>query len=165
MAIARTPAFLLSVHRELLEGRWRGQSGRAPRRLERSAKRLARSRLQRQFLRVHALGDRIDTLSTPERHELRKEGKALRYAIAFFDPLFSARKVQPMAAAIRRLQNELGHLNDASESALLAQFAPEAEFAPILEQLTNEFHQRLEEGWPRALKRWNAFDAVRPFWR
>lgn len=58
----------------------------------------------------------LRTMTDEERHELRIEGKKLRYAADFFDPLFAGKAVRKrkrdFSRAMGKLQDALGRLND-----------------------------------------------------
>lgn len=67
----------------------------------------------------------------PALHELRIECKKLRYASEFLAPLFPGRAPARFARRLSRLQDRLGHLNDAATAehlcaALLARMGAEA---------------------------------------
>ncbi len=74
---------------------------------------LARRRLRRRYRRVLRDGRRIDTASTDsDLHRLRIQGKKLRYLLEFFASLFAADDVEALVAQLKRLQDNLGALND-----------------------------------------------------
>ena len=51
-------------------------------------------------------------LSADERHRLRIALKKLRYATEFFEALYPKKHTKPYLAALKDLQDGLGHLND-----------------------------------------------------
>src|SRR5690606_30816838 len=58
-------------------------------------------------------GAEIDEHTPDEQiHELRIEGKKLRYLLDFFSELFAAEQVKPQLKALKRLQTILGDFND-----------------------------------------------------
>ena len=60
-------------------------------------------------------GSAIDDDSPDEAlHDLRKRGKELRYLLELFGSLFPADVVKPMVAALKDLQDVLGHFQDRS---------------------------------------------------
>src|SRR3546814_7914325 len=54
-------------------------------------------------------------LPTAERHQLRIAVKKLRYTTEFFRGLYPPKRSKGYLAALRDLQESLGHLNDRSE--------------------------------------------------
>lgn len=109
-------------------------------------------------------------LAPEQRHELRKELKKLRYAVDYFGPLWPAKRSAPYLKALKKLQKVFGHLNDAAmaERILAAPDAPRAD-DPAAQRaagrLLGRLEARAEADWKRAQALWNAFDAVKPFWR
>ncbi|WP_051453030.1 CYTH and CHAD domain-containing protein [Dechloromonas agitata] len=64
------------------------------------------ARKARQFAKNHA------DLSSAERHKMRIAFKKLRYTLEFLAPLAPPAKLRPYLAALARLQDELGQIND-----------------------------------------------------
>jgi len=64
------------------------------------------ARKARQFAKNHA------DLSSAERHTMRIAFKKLRYTLEFLAPLATPAKLRPYLAALARLQDELGQIND-----------------------------------------------------
>lgn len=59
-------------------------------------------------------------------HELRIEGKRLRYVLAFFQSLFPPKELRPLLRELKRLQDTLGDFNDLHVQQLaLRRFADE----------------------------------------
>lgn len=79
--------------------------------------------LDRRRKRVKREGERLAKLDDHGRHQVRIEGKKLRYAAEFFHGLWPGRKARgrykAFVAAIEALQEELGALNDAAHGAAL----------------------------------------------
>lgn len=75
-----------------------------------------------------ALGDRLSTLEDAERHELRKKLKKIRYLVEF---ITKTDGLKEFSSRLKKLQEELGFLNDIS---VLAGWNP-----PIPESLGAEF--------------------------
>ncbi len=65
-----------------------------------------RARSARRLARQHA------SLNSLERHRMRICFKKLRYALEFFSPLISTKRLAPYLAALSQLQDELGLIND-----------------------------------------------------
>ncbi|MDP1674824.1 MAG: CHAD domain-containing protein [Burkholderiales bacterium] len=73
--------------------------------------------------RVLKRGRRIDRRSSTELHRLRIAVKQLRYAIEFFNGLFASRRMTTLRERLARLQDILGHINDAASVAPLLESA------------------------------------------
>jgi CHAD domain-containing protein len=88
----------------------------------RPVERVAEERIRRAHRRVLKKGKAIDDDSPPRRlHRLRIECKKLRYLLEFFAGLYPADKIRPLIGALKKLQTNLGDLNDyAVEQAVLA---------------------------------------------
>ncbi len=81
-------------------------------------------RLYRDILRDGAL----ITAASPDEalHDIRKEGKKLRYLLQFFDRLYPQSTTRPLAKTLRNLQNILGDFQDYHvQSVALRGFADE----------------------------------------
>jgi CHAD domain-containing protein len=57
-------------------------------------------------------GRHFSTLASEERHEVRKSLKKLRYAVEFFQNLYSGKRLKQYLKRLEALQEDLGHLND-----------------------------------------------------
>jgi CHAD domain-containing protein len=75
---------------------------------------LAGQRIVKVYRRMVKMGRRIDDSSPPEAlHELRKQGKELRYLLELFGlPLHSGDVVKPLVRALKALQDTLGRHQD-----------------------------------------------------
>jgi CHAD domain-containing protein len=71
------------------------------------------------YRRVRRRGRQFAALTDAELHALRIRVKRLRYAVEFLAPLFPAARVKPFRDAAVRLQDLLGHLNDAAVATAL----------------------------------------------
>jgi CHAD domain-containing protein len=74
------------------------------------------------------MGDAIDASSTAEDyHELRKQGKELRYLLELLGaPLYPGEVVKPMIKSLKSLQDVLGRHQDREvQVALVRSLAPE----------------------------------------
>ena len=116
-------------------------------------------------LRTRALrdGKKFLVLTEAEQHGVRKRLKRLRYLLEFVEPLFPARRVRQMAAALKPAQDALGQYND----ELMALHA--------LRMLTADdsnawfgigwLSARTQPNAKRCLKEIKTFAAIKPFWR
>ena len=74
--------------------------------------------LSRRYRKWRKLADAIDESSDPEDfHELRKEGKRLRYALEFFTPVYGEETTTDLIRPLKALQDDLGRHQDAIVAA------------------------------------------------
>jgi CHAD domain-containing protein len=74
---------------------------------------VAGAQLRRVYLAMVKAGGEIDDASPPTSlHDLRKQGKELRYLLEFFASLYPAEVITPMVRALRALQDSLGRFQD-----------------------------------------------------
>ena len=71
---------------------------------------LASHALSRAHRKLLKRGDGFETLSKPERHEVRIALKRLRYALDFFGGVFE--RAREFIKRLARLQEDLGRMND-----------------------------------------------------
>ena len=127
------------------------------------ARRFARPVLKRRQRRLLRRGANLPTAAPAARHAARLAAKQLRYATEFFAALFPRRKTRAYRAALARLQDILGTLNDATVAADLAAgvAGPQAPATATL------------RGWAAAQSAtradalaaaWQHFNRARPFW-
>ena len=98
--------------------------------LEAPVERFAAHALERRRKRVIRGGRKLARLSPEDRHELRIEGKKLRYAAELLGPAFGDEAAKPREAfidAAKRLQDRLGELNDIAVAEETARHAAEGE--------------------------------------
>ena len=82
----------------------------------------ARRSLEYYQRRLLKRGGKLDAANPEARHRVRIAAKKARYANEFFGSLYQTKKVKRYVAALARLQDELGWLNDAAVAdGLLAQ--------------------------------------------
>ena len=74
--------------------------------------------LSRRYRKWGKLAGKIDEGSDPEDfHELRKEGKRLRYALEFFKPVYGEETTSELVRPLKMLQDDLGRHQDAIVAA------------------------------------------------
>ena len=78
----------------------------------RALKKAVAARLDKLHRRALRDGKKFLALSEVDQHGVRKRLKRLRYLIELSAPLFAARKVKPMTAALKPVQEALGLYND-----------------------------------------------------
>lgn len=115
LASARTRRLTIDLVEWLAIGSWRSGSA-DPEGLDCHVVPFARDLLDRQHRRVKRGGKELARLGRRHRHQLRIEAKRLRYAAEFFASLYAGKKAhrryERFAAALERLQDRLGELND-----------------------------------------------------
>jgi len=122
LASARARAFPLELAQWLATGSWANDAGTADRR-DQLVKQFAVKALNRLRRRVKRYGRDLEAIDAAERHRARKAAKKLRYAAEFFGPLFDnarkRRRCDRFIVALKRLQDELGALNDIAVTPML----------------------------------------------
>jgi inorganic triphosphatase YgiF len=111
-------------------------------------------------------------LATAERHELRIAVKKLRYTTEFFRGLYPAKRSKGYLAALRDLQESLGHLNDVAVAehllADLTEKSPPGSGARQLERAAGKvigwYARALLDFEPDMRRTWKSFAATGPFW-
>jgi CHAD domain-containing protein len=95
---------------------------------ERPIGELAGARIAKVYTRMVRMGNAIGSDSPPaEYHELRKQGKELRYLLELFGaPLFGAEVVKPMIRSLKALQDVLGRHQDREVQAAMLRSLGEA---------------------------------------
>lgn len=100
---------------------------------ERPIHKVARRRVRSLHARIVRDGQALTPASPAEAlHDIRKQGKELRYLLALYGPaLWPASQVKPLERALKGLQNVLGHHNDRDVQATrLGALAPELAHRP-----------------------------------
>ncbi len=118
------------------------------------------------------LGKGFKRLPIAERHQLRIAVKKLRYTTEFFRDLYPARRAKPYLAALRDLQESLGHLNDVAVAenllAELTQNAGRGKAAGRLQEAAGRmigwYDRALLDFEPDMRRTWKSFAASAPFW-
>ncbi|MBD8892152.1 CYTH and CHAD domain-containing protein [Roseibium litorale] len=131
--------------------------------------RYAEAALNRQWRKVAEFGKRIAELDVPERHEMRKALKKLRYGCEFFASLYPKSRRKPFLNHLRQLQEVFGYLNDvAMAEKLLGLPVPKGPGAPSANQAAGfaiGWHRaRAQSVWLEARKAWEEAATARRFW-
>jgi CHAD domain-containing protein len=108
---------LLDALGVLLARPWRGGAAEA---LDAPVRDFGRAILDRRWSRMRRAGAEFRTLSAEQLHELRLDGKRLRYAAEVFAPLFDRRRARRFLRRVAVLQDGLGVANDAAVARALA---------------------------------------------
>jgi CHAD domain-containing protein len=74
---------------------------------------VAGARIAKVYKKMVRQGEAIDDASPHEAlHDLRKQGKELRYLLEFFASLYSPAVIKPMVSTLKALQDSLGRFQD-----------------------------------------------------
>lgn len=123
-AMLEAPAWrrlLIEAIGVLLRRPWREGAGEeAGQALDAPVRAFGRGILERRWHRVRRAGHAFEALSAEELHELRLDGKRLRYAAEVFAPVFGARSARRFLRRLAALQDGLGIANDAAVARGLA---------------------------------------------
>ena len=163
-------AFLLRFGRWIETAGWRAHAGRAA--LDRPLVGLAAPLLDKRHKRVLKRGRDFEQLSDARLHQLRITLKKLRYAGEFFAAQFPDGKPRPYIRALRRLQDDLGGLNDAAvaEHCLRELVHARRERSDLAAlgvgagQVIGWHARASAEARPRIDEDWHAFVAAAPYW-
>jgi triphosphatase len=135
----------------------------------------AAEQLTRRWRKVRKIGGALARLNTRGRHKLRIQAKKLRYATGFFSSLFTSKRAvkrrKKFCAALERLQDGLGDLNDIAvhEERIAAMGSrrwrsnPGRIFAAGL--LTGREDARIEAAMKTATDAYADLANMKPFWR
>jgi triphosphatase len=171
LTTARAQAFLIDLVRFVETRGWlmAEDFGQTPR-LATPVLALADRALNKRWRKVCSHGRKLETLNANERHELRKQLKKLRYAVEFFSALFPAKRVEPFAKCLRRLQTVFGDLNDAATAkAMLAETRFRSSGEPQVQRtigwVIGASQARAESSWAGAKGLWRNLEQTRPFWK
>jgi len=133
---------------------------------------LADTLLAKRHHQVMKRGKGFKKLATAERHQLRIAVKKLRYTTEFFRGLYPAKHSKDYLAALRDLQESLGHLNDVAvaEHLLvdLTEKSPPGSGARQLERAAGKvigwYNRAVLDSEPEMRRTWKSFAATEPFW-
>ncbi|MEM5583513.1 CYTH and CHAD domain-containing protein [Roseibium sp. AS2] len=125
--------------------------------------------LARQWKKVLKYGKRIEGLSVPERHEMRKAMKKMRYGIEFFGSLYPADGVKPFLKRMKKLQDIFGYLNDVAMAETLPEkytaTGPQSETARLAIGFVIGWHEaQCQAKWQHAKGYWDATRKTPKFW-
>lgn len=137
--------------------------------LDRKTRPAARAALGKAWKKVDRWGQRLDALTIPERHEMRKSLKTLRYGAEFFASLFPGEAAEAFVLRLKKLQNVFGYLNDVALMERLSEIAAEQgaltpATAAEIERLRVLHEARADAAWKKARKRWRALERAEKFW-
>jgi triphosphatase len=164
----RYAALVLSLGIWLEAERWR--AGMDERQIElaiRPIGKYARPLLARRARKLRKAGKRIEHLSVEQRHALRKRLKTLRYGAVCVAELFPGRRVKRTVAALSRMQDLLGAINDlAVARTLLAGLTTGSDraLAEALAAMDGACAKQLEAKLDKLPSAWRFFTKTEAFW-
>jgi len=134
----------------------------------RPVKELASYFIYRQYRRIIKDGQRITTTSPDEDlHQLRIDGKKLRYLLEFFASLYPPDQIKTLIIQLKRLQDNLGKFNDLSvqqdylrayleslDKSSRVEVLNAAAIGGLLARL-HEHHQQVRRAFARTFSRFN----------
>ena len=125
--------------------------------------------LERYHRRVLKRGRKIESPNLRRLHRLRIATKKLRYAAAFFAPLYARGRAQPMLEALNDLQDILGAINDCASAPESIGACARAARGPLRAQartIIEHWNSAMLEARRRELTgAWEAFGRTGRFWR
>lgn len=134
-----------------------------------SLKRVSRQLLKVAAKRVVKRGRRARGREESDLHRLRIALKKLRYIAQAFAPLYEKKKVRPYLAALKRLQEQLGHLNDIAHAkatiAELLRIGLVAEIGYGAGLFAGHYVAGRERRAAKAMRRYRDFRDMKAFWR
>ncbi len=174
LSTPRYTRFLLRLGGWLEDRGWRSSELTAAQRtaLDQPLLELADKLLAKRHRQVLKRGKGFKHLATAERHQLRIAVKKLRYTTEFFRSLYPAKRSKSYLAALRALQESLGHLNDVAVAehllADLTEKSPPGSGARQLERAAGKvigwYARALLDFEPDMRRTWKSFAATEPFW-
>ncbi len=123
--------------------------------------------LAKRHRKVVAAGEGFADMPLEQRHEVRIAAKKLRYAIDFLGGLYDEEPMRLYRRGMSRLQDDLGHLNDAAVASdlvdRLAGDDPHAKEGAAL--VKGWYAHRLAAIEPEMVAAWDAFTETPIFWK
>ena len=163
-------SFLLRFGRWIETAGWRSRGERDV--LDEPLAGLAGRLLDKRHKRVLKHGRGFEQLSDSRLHRLRITLKKLRYAGEFFASQFPEGNPRPYIKALRRLQDDLGRLNDTAVAErlltdLLAARSESRDHAAIgvgAGRVIGWHARHCAEARVQAAEDWHAFAGAKPYW-
>jgi CHAD domain-containing protein len=135
---------------------------------EKKLKTVARGLLKTAAKRVRQRGRKARGLGERELHRLRISLKKLRYVAQAFAPLYKKKQARSYLGALKRLQAELGHLNDIAHAraciAELLRVGMGAEIGYSAGLFAGHYAAGRDAHARKAMKRYRDFKGMKRFW-
>ncbi|MEP4031449.1 CYTH and CHAD domain-containing protein [Roseibium polysiphoniae] len=130
----------------------------------------ARKAQNKQWRKVAKHGSGIEEMSVPERHEMRKALKKLRYGIEFFGSLYPKAEVKPFLKRMKKLQDIFGYLNDVAMAEKLldlpsAKGAGASDTSLAMGFAIGWHEAQATQMWRHAKDYWTETKGAPKFWR
>jgi triphosphatase len=123
--------------------------------------------LARRARKLRKTGKRIEGLSVEQRHALRKRLKTLRYGAVCLAALFRGRRVKHTLAALGRMQDVLGAINDLAVARTLLSGLPSGFDGALVEAIAavdGACAEQLEAKLEKLPSAWREFRKTEAFW-
>ena len=125
--------------------------------------------LAKRWRRIVKSGRRLDELNATERHEMRKDLKALRYSIELVAPIYRRKEVTRFTTKLRHLQDMFGYLNDLEMAERLKLIAAvggtrETDLQRAVGYVIGWHTARAEHTWTEIRPAWKRIAKSKPFW-
>lgn len=161
-------SFLIGLSSFLSHKDWRTEDNRQA--LNAPIRDFADKTLEKAFRKLKKQGKEIDSLTIPERHEMRKTAKHMRYAVEFFAPLYEKQDRKAFLTCLKDLQEIFGYLNDVTVAeGLLHMDVLNLQDQPELAQATGYVvgcHQvKSRQAWQDAREKWEHLKEAPRFWK
>jgi triphosphatase len=148
---------------------WRRNTGQSKQSMHQPVNGQAAVALSKSWKSVSRWGKRLDQLSPPERHEMRKALKGLRYQVEFFLCLYPSRNSKLFLKKLKRLQNVFGYLNDVAMAEELVELSEthyhdNDEVGRAAAFVLGWHASRAEAAWLNARSDWQALRRIERFW-
>ena len=163
--------YMLQLRRWIEAHDWRRATSEQAAWLDRPLVDFAAHVLGKRHRKALKRGQRFRELSAAARHRLRIALKKLRYATEFLQALYPEKGTKPYLAALKELQDDLGHLNDVAVAEQLigkvvARAGADAADLRAGGGLVLGWHARgVADLEPMTVRAWKAFARKEPFWR
>lgn len=125
----------------------------------------------KRWRKVQKYGQRLDTLSRSERHDMRKALKKFRYGLEFFASLFPGAPRKAFLKQLKRLQDVFGYLNDVAMAERLTatgtgsgRTARAAALAAASGFVLGWHEAQARTAWAEARSGWKEASKAKPCW-
>jgi inorganic triphosphatase YgiF len=138
--------------------------------LDESIEGFSRKALDQAWKKTAKKGKRLDSLSSEERHKMRRLLKKLRYTAEFFAPLYPGREVKPFVKRLKQLQNVFGYLNDVVTARQIEDIAStycrdDGDAQSAAGYVLGWHNSRAPLRWEKAQDDWHDLKKAARFWR
>ncbi|WFE90196.1 CYTH and CHAD domain-containing protein [Roseibium porphyridii] len=125
--------------------------------------------LAKQWKKVLKFGKHLEDLTIPERHEMRKAMKKMRYGIEFYGSLYPQETVKPFLKRMKKLQDIFGYLNDVAMAESLPEKckvsgAGELAATQAIGFVIGWHEAQCQSKWQHAKGYWEATRETPKFW-